>query len=274
MISPELSFVLETMNLIAMIVFIGPILGLIAFLAGLKLTGMKRRNYSVLETNDVVNGKKVIRIIEKYKPIIYQTENIKKDVQFIFYELIEQKDKLVLIYRPVWDDEIHPNPIIHSLYKYFRWIFYGSIKDIEFIEIFIDKKTSEVLSFSFETLTEGSPIEFPEHEFTEIEKKEEKYYHKTKDYELAYVPFEDSRCILQVTTWNHLLCITENPQGKKFDLPLVPLTNWQFQKYSITRRSSGSVRTKTKKWVKYFVSFSSLIVFGIGFPLLLFFLLR
>ena len=154
MITPELSFVVDPTNLIAMLVFIGPTLGLIAFLVGLKLTGMERRNYSVLKTNDIVNGKKVIEIIEKYKPIIYQTENIKKGIQFIFYELIEQKNELVIIYRPVWSDEIHPNPLIHSLYKYYRWIYYGSTKDIEFIEIFIDKKTGEVVSFSYETQTE------------------------------------------------------------------------------------------------------------------------
>lgn len=261
---------METTNVIAIVVFIGPTLGLIAFLTGLKLTGMERRNYSVLKISDRVNGKKAIEIIEKYKPIIHQTENIKKDIQFIFYELIEQKSKLVLIYRPVWDDEIHPNPIIHRLYKYFRWIFYGSIKDIEFIEIYIDKKTGEVVSFNYETQTEGSTIEAPGHEFTEIEKKGEKYYNKTKDQELGYNPFEEYRCILQVKTWNHLLSITEKPQGKKFDSPVIPLTNWLFRKYSISRRSAGYVRSKTKKWVKYFVSFSSLIVFGIGFPLLLY----
>ncbi len=273
LITPELSFDVEVTSVIAIVVFIGPTLGLIAFLIGMKLTGMERRNYSVCKTSDIVNGKKVMEIVEKYKPIIYQTENIKKDIQLLFYELVEQKEKIVLIYRPVWDDEIHPNPIIHSLYKYFRWIFYGSVKDIEFIEIYIDKKTGEVEAFNYETLAEGSTIEAPSHEFTEIERKGEKYYNKTKDIELSYSPFEGWRCILQVKTWNHLLSITEKPEGKKYDLPVMPLTNWQFRKYSISRRSAGYVRTKSKKWVKYFVSFASLIVFGIGFPLLLYLLL-
>ncbi len=261
---------MEITNVIAIVVFIGPTLGIIAFLIGMKLTGMERRNYSVRKSSDIVNGKKAIEIVEKYKPIIYQTDNIEKDIQFLFYELVEQKEKIVLIYRPVWNDEIHPNPIIHSLYKYFRWIFYGSVKDIEFIEIYIDKKTGEVESFNYETLTEGSTIEAPEHEFTEIEKKGEKYYNKTKGKELGYSPFEEYRCILQVKTWNHLLSITEKPQGKKFDSPVTPLTNWLFRKYSISRRSTGYIRTKSKKWVKYMVSFVLLIVFGIGFPLVLY----
>jgi len=265
---------LDTDNLIALVVFIGPLLGLISFLAGIKLTGMKRRNYSVLNPNDVVNGKKVIKIIEEYKPIIYQTENIKKDIQFIFYELVEQKDKLVLIYRPLWNDEIHPNLLIHLLYKFFRWFFYGSTRDIEFVELFIDKKSGKVLSFSFESLTEGSSIKAPGHEFIEIEKKGSKYYNKTKNEVLDYEPIENSRCILQVKTWNHLLTLTGKPKGKKFDIPLEPLTNWKYQRYSISRRSSGYIKTKTKKWVKYFVSIFSLIIFGTGFPLLLFFLLR
>jgi len=265
---------LETDNLIAIVVFIGPLLGLISFLLGLKLTGMKRRNYSVLNPDDVLNGIKVIEIIEKYKPIIYQTENIKKDIQFFFYELVEHKDHLILIYRPVWDDEIHPNLSIHLMYKFFRWFFYGSIRDIEFVELFIDKKSGEVLSFSFESLTEGSSLKAPGHEFIEIEKNGKKYYNKTKNEVLDYEPFKKSRCIVQVKTWNHLLTITGKPKGKKFDIPLIPLTNWQYQKHSISRRSSGFVKTKSKKWVKYFASFFSLLIFGIGFPLLLFFLLK
>jgi len=256
-----------------MLIYIGPILGFIGFLVGLKLTGMASRSYVVLDANTEVNGKQVIDILEKYKPIIYQTDDIKMDIEFFFYEFVEKKDKLVLIYRPLWKDEIHPIPIIHNLYKYFRMIFYGSVKDIEFVEIFVDKLTGDILSFSFENLTEGSPIEAPEHMFTDIVKKGKKFYNKTKNDEIVIVPFENSRVILQVKTWNHLLCINENPQGQKYDRPLKPLTNWDYRKYSITRRSSGHIKTKLIKWLDLTVSFSLMLILGVGIPLLLFFLL-
>jgi hypothetical protein len=257
-----------------MLIYIGPILGTIALILGFKLTGMKGRNYSVLQPDAVVNGQKIIDILEKYKPIIYQTENIKIEVEYFLYEFVEQEDKLVLLYRPLWRDEIHPNKVIHHLYKYFREIYYGSVKDIEFIEIFVDKKTGDILSFSFETLTPGTHLRKPGHEFTNIVKKGDKFYNQTKNDELVSAPFEGSRCVLQVKTWNHLLCINENPEGKKFDLPLKYLTNWQYRKYAFSRRSSGFIKTPLNKNVKYYVSISLTLFFGLLLPLMLYFLLR
>ncbi|MCF2144498.1 MAG: hypothetical protein K9W42_12430 [Candidatus Heimdallarchaeota archaeon] len=264
---------METINCIIMLIYMAPVLGLIAFLVGFKITGMKGRSYLTLNANEKVDGSTVIEILNKYKPYIYQDNCLKLDIKFIFYEFICQEDKMILIYRPVWTDEIHPNPLVHNLYKFFRWIFYGSIKDIEFIEIVIDRKTGDILSFSFETLAESASIEMPKHCFTEIIKRGKKFYNITKNNEITKVPFEDFHCILQVKTWNHLLYIEENPKGQKFDCILKPLTNWLYRKYAIARRSSGRYKTKQNKYVKYLVSILLMIIFGIGFPIVLYFVL-
>lgn len=264
---------MEKIQLILLLIFIWVLLGILAFFVGLKITSTKGRDYSTLRPTDKVNGQKVLAILEKYKPIIYQKEEIEKEIQFIFYECVEQKDRLVLIYRPVWEDEIHPNPIINQLYKFFRWFYYGSIKDIEFIEIFIDKKTGELLSFSFETFVEDSSIETPRHEFTIIVKQNKVFYNKTKN-EPVTVPFDGSSCILQVITWNHLFSIPKNPEGQKFDCPLKLLTNQRYKKYAISRRSSGLVKTQANKKLTYLVSISLSIFFGFILPAFLYFLFR
>ncbi|MBD3193284.1 MAG: hypothetical protein GF308_21800 [Candidatus Heimdallarchaeota archaeon] len=264
---------METIQLILLLIFLGVLLGTLAFLIGVKITGSKGRDYSTLRPTDEVNGQNVLEIIKKYKPIIYQKEDIKNEIKFIFYEFVEQKNTLVLIYRPVWEDEIHPNPIINQFYKIFRWFYYGSIKDIEFIEIFIDKKMGELLSFSFETLAEGSSIEAPKHELTTLVKQNKAFFNKNKN-KPVFVPFDGSRCILQVITWNHLFAIPKNLEGEGFDCPLKPLTEQHFRKYAISRRSSGLVKTRANKKIAYIVSISLSIIFGLIIPLFLYFLIR
>jgi hypothetical protein len=248
--------------------------GILAFLIGLRITRKQDRNYSVLISTEEIAGQKIIDIAEKYRPIFYQSETIKYEIEFIFFEIIEKNDKLILIYRPVWPDEKHPNPIFHFLYKFFRWFYYGSVKDIEFVELVISKRTGEILSFSFEKLAHDSALTTPEHEFTTIVRKGNYFYNETKNNKLTAVQLSDSHIVLQVTTWNHLLNITKKAEGKKFNPPLQTLNDQQFRNYAISRRSSGYIKAKTNKRKTYFVSFLFLIFFGICIPTALYFLIR
>ena len=266
-------FILETNVLILLLIFLGIVLGFQAFLIGLKLTSNISRDYSTLNPNDEINGQKVLEIVEKYKPIFYQEEHIKKDIQLIFYEAIDQKENLVLIYRPLWKDEIHPNFFLNLIYKYYRWYYYNSIKDIEFVEMVIDKQTGDIQSFSFEALAEGSSINAPKHEFTNIIKKGEDFLCTTKNNALIDVLLEKAHIVFQVNTWNHLLLLGNKPDGKKFDSFLYPLTNKLYRRSAISRRSSGYIKTKTNRTLTILTSFSLLIIFGVALPIVLYYLL-
>lgn len=266
-------FILETITLIILLICLGLVLGIEAFLLGLKLTSYKKRDYPLLNPDDVIIGQSVLSILEIYKPIFYQQAQIKKSIKFIFYEAIDQNDNLVLIYRPFWDDEIHPNFILNLAYKNYRLYYYGSIRDIEFVEMFIDKKTGVLQSFSFEALAQGSSINTPQHEFAHIIKRGQKYYNATKNNELVEVLFEKKQIVFQITTWNHLLALANEPIGEKINASLKPLTDKLYKKYAISRRSSGFIKTEENRKLTLSLSISLMAIFGLILPIVLYFLL-
>lgn len=74
----------------------------------------------------------------------------------MWYEAVQEDESLVLIYHPVWEKEIHPNPILHRLYSAFRAVYYGlPLLDIEYIQININREDGTIRKVRYETSVPG-----------------------------------------------------------------------------------------------------------------------
>lgn len=117
-------------------------------------TDYKYNNY-LLSDSDILILKGVPQhfslIAKTYLPRIFLQETSDKNhIVKIYYKGISQKDKLSIMYFFCWNDETHPNIFMNFIYKLFRRLYYGSIMDIEFIQLNIDLTTGKVEQILFE----------------------------------------------------------------------------------------------------------------------------
>jgi hypothetical protein len=113
------------------------------------------------------------------------------------YEARAEAGRLSVLYHLVWDDEIHPTPWMHALYKPFRQLFYGSAKDVECVRVEVDLASGAVTAIDYQTEGRGREApDFPLHARVLVD-----------GIRLAAPP------PLRVQTWNHLFAPLAGPPG-------------------------------------------------------------
>jgi hypothetical protein len=236
-------------------------------LVGFLIYGSAARNYEVLAPIDSINSQQVDTFVEEYKPYIYQNESYAYTPTKLFYEVVEQLTTYVVIYRVVWEDELHPSKFFHALYRPFRIITFGSANDIEFVEYIINKTTFQITEVHFETIG-GESTTFPDHEYVALTNNSGTYNYFGDDgitEDLSFNPFDGFHCNLLVCSWNHLLNVSSTLSGTLYDLPLDFLTDEDFKSYKMSSRSAGIISSKRSGAIIVPIAFAVLFA-AIPFP--------
>ena len=75
----------------------------------------------------------------------------------VLYEALLPSTKLIINYYLNWKDEVHPNPVAHTLYRGFRSVMYGSPRDIEYVQVVVSFHTGRAWTWSQRTSPSSNP---------------------------------------------------------------------------------------------------------------------
>ncbi len=189
---------------------------------------------------------KISEIAKKLQPSIAYSKNLRFPPTEIFYYPYLKENKLILSYRIIRENEEHPNAIIDFIYKIFRILYYGSMRDIEYIEYMIDLSSGFVDAIRFE---EGKVEKIKvKHLVVEMIRKENgnftKYYQDNPSHVTIFqADYYAKSIVFVMETWNGLFQVKLKNQTQNDiiveDLPLHSYSWWVTFKYRIWRRSSG-----------------------------------
>jgi len=160
----------------------------------------------------------------------------------IVYEAARAARRLLIDYYVQWEDEIAPFVLWHFAYRAFRKIYYGSEKDIEFVQAGIDIDSAQVDSVAFERDPGGKMNNpFPVHELVECSRDGADGLFKVtvngKEAQPECVCFEGGRPVLLVAMWNHIYDFYKGDGVRMDDPPLVPLNDDYYSRYKMWTRS-------------------------------------
>ncbi len=107
--------------------------------------------------------------------------------------------RISILYRTVWNDEVHPVALLNKLYRMFRRLYYGSAKDVEYVRVDVDLGAGgaeRVVAVAFQTEARGraAPL-FSRHA-------------------PAVIAHPSAPPAFVVLTWNHLLAPLGEPSGR------------------------------------------------------------
>jgi len=227
------------------------------------LTGYTTRSVDVLtpDVSVMVSGREVngLELAEAYRPIIrINPAYVPPFAKVLWYEVVDQEDSVTLVYYLDWENEIYPQPLLHFLYEIYRRAVYGSVHDIEYIEITVGKLDGVVTRIRFETTYNGNAANhnFPEHlrVFGELNNTRTGYQITVVDQSgniartdtVSGIWGSDNRPVLGVMTWNHLYTLLDdsyNVYSQIIDVPLQYLTDDVYRAYKFARRSHGDIAT-------------------------------
>lgn len=164
---------------------------------------------------------------QKYTPLIYISHEDTQPIRISY-----RYNGTTITYYIIWQDEKNPNTVVDFLYRVFRFLYYGSVLDIERVHVFIESNIP--YKVVFETL---------EHEITEL------YVingtHAAFKNGTIVQCLSDYRPILYVITWNHMFSITPHKNGNyslyipKDDIHKIKFHEYVFMK--MYRRSTVGV---------------------------------
>jgi len=169
------------------------------------------------------------------------------------YEVIPEPGHVMLLFYPVWADEQHPQPFLHATYAAYRRLRYGSVRDIEFVQLRLDRTTGALTELLFETAP-GTPFSAAvvEHSRLRLIRDRAGLYAghlTTPDGEERRrapmaLPTRGPRLRLLVQTWNHLQRLPEPREQdlRPLEAALVPITLDFYKAFRLHRRSQGDLR--------------------------------
>lgn len=236
---------------------------LLAVWLGLAATGFKSRDYTTLPEDAALRlGNETLtpeQLAARYQPHIYMDPATTSPPPVVmWYEIIDVSDHWVLVYFVEWEDEIHPNIYIHYLYSLFRAAYYGwPVKDIEFVQINVDKETGQIKRVRFETSMEDDfDIALAEHFLVYIDCHSDDCFMRITDSKGSETVVEKSISLnlaqgrhlqLGVATWNHLMVLLEandTQYTKLIDFELRYLDDYTYRRDKYTRKSQGDYVTQ------------------------------
>lgn len=244
------------------------LLALCGELVAAALTGRDPRSYTVLPPDAVVtDGDRELDLASyaaQYVPVLrVDPANLPPDVETIWYQAVVRDDMIILVYYVQWENEIHSSPVVHRLYELYRRAVYGSVHDIEYIELHIDRTTGIVHRMRFETASDG-----------DYNRQQVTHFSTYLNYDAADGGYDycvtggvvsgeglclsdnnttwiagvwnvDRRPVLGVMTWNHLYTLLPDddygPYTHVIDAPLRYLTDDVFEQEKLARRSQGDL---------------------------------
>lgn len=199
------------------------ILAIVVAVIIISVTGQHSKSYKHLSPEEKVMLAGALQrlgsIAGEYAPRI-SADRVKDLPDGILYEARSEGDGLRVAYFYGWPAEKHPNKLIHYLYLPWRLLYYGSARDIEYIEVEIGVEDGRVRNIRFEKPVSGAMGIITRHEKVDIA------------VEGASAPG------LKVSSWNHLFEVLEGDAGGA-SLEAEPeyLDDITFRKYRIGRRS-------------------------------------
>lgn len=222
------------------------------FPISLHLTGKVERQYDVLSPEETIFLKNIPVSVEyiamKYLPEFYTLIELQKpEPEKITYEIIHKDGNISIVYRLHYPNEIGPLILIDQLYSMFRIFYYGSKKDIEFVQIDVNKDTGEIIRIQFET-SQASPISLIQiHKPVKIIKRDDGNYLMNigkKHQYLQNLPLNETHLQIAIVTWNHLFSLRNNKINyKKIDgVGFVFLDDKSYRDNKMIRRSAGDFR--------------------------------
>lgn len=251
---------------------------LVGLCAGAIITGNTIRSYLYYEADAVVsiNNKSltVTDLAQQYQPVLSrpQHENIPTPLS-MWWEAIANESEIVLVYHPVWEDEFHPNPIVNKLYYIYRGIVYGfPVRDIEFIQINIERTSGEISKVRFEgSIDNIYNTTISQHTFITITKQNGDYYIQTilPDGKTITEPINIVGPTLKfgAATWSHQFVFLENTSNyytQEIPFQLEYLTDKEYSNHKLARRSQGDFATQ-EGVISVFFRYATMVVFVV-FP--------
>lgn len=224
-----------------------------------RLSTKSPRAYTVLEPSDVVSlAGEIVTVgdaAQRYRPkIVALNSSDREKIVSVTYEaqkVVRGRDtRLLLRYFLTWVDEYHPHWVVHSAYAVYRWAYYGSRKDVEYVQVEIasDGRLSRVW---FESSAHLNPKVFaPVHvdAVATVDRKRGVIVRVLKQSRerarVLEVPIpEDERVVMSAVTWNHLLDLGED--SSKSESPEVTwLSERDFVEQSAARRGHPDVTNR------------------------------
>ena len=215
--------------------------------AAVFLAGKKPRTHSIIDPDDIVDiAGDSLRVEEhaaRFVPVVYlhqELDYMRPDR--VLYEAVGSGGDVLFNYFVDWPDEIHPLPFVKYPHRVFRAVYYGSPRDIEFVQVGVNRETGDVVSVAFERDPSGRPNPLaPRHDLVIARRSS-----KEQDFDVTIngepfdaepLEFEGSRVKILTATWNHIYDFYRGEGVLIDDPPLEPLTDSLYKKYSFSRRS-------------------------------------
>jgi hypothetical protein len=187
----------------------------------------------------------------------------------MWWEAIDTGTSIALVYHPVWEDERHPNRLFNALYRLYRAIVYGTpIRDIEYIQINVNCSNGLIQRIRYEGSSAASYDDwFATHTLVAIDRVGSQY--------IETVSFSGMRSTVRsvridgpslrfgVVTWSHQFALI-NDDAEAYsvpvNMPLAYLTDKDYQRYKMARRSQGDFSTKESILPKLAISLLAIFV--------------
>lgn len=198
----------------------------------------------------------ILALVKEYQPILYQPKHDKYEPKFMYYRTRIRGNLLQITYYTVWDNERHPKFLLHIIYAFlFRKFYYGTIKDLEYIQIDIDLRTREMTDVRYEQPHKKNyHVILPFHRKRHLKlvpnpNKSEKFFlrfhgKKSDQFHGVIKPnFTQKRIHMAVASWNHIydLYLKEwDDRVKQFSGLILKKFDYKtYKKYKTHRRSKG-----------------------------------
>jgi hypothetical protein len=247
------------------------------------LTGRAGRDYDYLESGTVItlkgNPLSLEAMARAYQPqITMDSQYMPPNVVAIWYQAVSRDDAITFVYYLDWENEIHPQPVVHWLYEVYRRAVYGSEHDIEYVEITVDTRTGDVEKVRYETSPAGIyNRDVPVHLVAVLEHNTDwtGYQYTVRDRDsgellssdtVAGIWNAENPVTLAVFTWNHLYTLrsvgaSDDHADVAIEAPLRYLTDAVFAQYQFARRSQGDVATAVDETGRHLLRF---LIWGAG----------
>ncbi len=255
----------ETLGKVVLFLFIFLILVPLALLFFAFITGRIPRAYQVLDEAAQVRvaGRllKGTELAERYAPIMkIRSSNPSPDILWVYYEIVDNQSRGTydITYYNVWENEIHPNPVLHKVYSAFRAPYYGyPLYDIEYIQVSVGRQSGDICGVMYE----DSPgddyfVTFSEHLIVRYVRQEDGSWKQvvtdrqgTERSTTSNVPvaFAGAHPVLAASTWNHLsrlISPTDTSYDRVFHPGLRYLTEREYSGLKFVRKSQGEHKTR------------------------------
>jgi hypothetical protein len=259
-----MKFIISLCWFVAIFVLLG-----VGILFACAITGYDKRSYHVLQPDQAVKVGDLTQTVEElatdYRPKAFLRRTTPSPpLLWIWYEAVPTPNGIDLIYYLVWENEIHPDPILHKLYILFRAAYYGyPLYDIEYFQIGVSRTDGTVSRLRFETSPGDNYFStLSEHVVVLLQRRDDGTYDEIRTTQRGRelsrssgitAQFDGRRVLIAVQTWNHLTRLL-TPEDKERDfspLPEVPLkylSEAEYARFKFVRKSQGDHRTEESKW--------------------------